>query len=793
MQFYGINVMFQFLAEKGIMRFIMPLLLVVLVYSSLNAQISNGSRDPKILGSIEVEGNRTISDDLIKLYSELMPLPKEVFAEDFSNAVNKLWNLQSFSDVQIYALNPADNVVDVMIKVEEYPSLNQIHIAGNKKVKEGDIKNLISLYAGQKISPSHVSSAIEKIKNLYIEKGYLLAILDAQSVVNKETNKVDVVYTINEGEKVKIEHINFSGNDNFNDKALRKQLGDTKENGLFRGGDFDRAKYEDDKKKLVGFYKKEGFRDAVVVSDSIYYSDDNKDMNLIIEIEEGDRYYFRNIEIIGNEKYDSDRIATVVGIEKGEGYNYDKLLRGRSQVEQLYYNNGHLFSTINIPERPVGEDSVDVQIAVYEGGPVKVNRINITGNTKTNDKVIRRELKIKPGYIFNYALIERSHRDISILNYFSFVDMKVDIRDEENVNLKWIVEERSTDTFNMSIGLSQRDGLVGGLGISMNNFIGNGQKLSLNWQFGQIFRTFQIGFTEPWLFDTQTLAGFSIFDIRRGGKFYGFNQQSTGASLQIGRRLRWPDDFFRGTWVYEYSQNSISNVEDDDDLQRFLINRLKTTRSSVMQVISRDSRINLKYPALSASFPSSGSTVRLSSKFSGGILGGTENFIKYELNSEWYAPAFWDLVLYNNVHLGLIDVYGEESNISLQELFFMGGSAMALGTSLRGYDERSVGPLSSSGNPLGGKTMMKLTTEIRKNVLPNPLVIGVLFAEAGNNWFDIDFVDPFDLKRSAGFGFRIAVPMMGMVGLDIGYGFDNLNADGKSKGWKTQFRFGQGF
>ena len=764
------------------------------VFSSLAmAQPGNGGRNPKILGSIEVEGNTSISDDLIKLYSELTPLPKAVFAEDFSNAVNKLWGLQSFSDIQIYSRNPKDRVVDIVIKVEELPSLNQIHLVGNKKIKEEKINEVIGLFPGKKIATVQVHRKIDEIKNLYISEGYLLAEVETETVINPETNRIDIVYTIDEGEKVTIEHISFTGNNNIRDKALRKQLSDTKENGLFKGGDFDRAKYEDDKKKLVTYYKNEGFRDAVVVSDSIYYSENQKDMSILINVEEGDRYYFRNIEFEGNEKFNDEDLVSMVGITKGENYNFEKLTKGRGVIEQFLYNDGHLFNRINFPERPVGKDSVDIQFVIYEGEPVKVNRVNITGNTKTNDKVIRRELKIKPGNIFNYALVERSQRDISILNYFSMVDMKIDVRDEENIDLNWVVEEKSTDTANMSAGFSQRDGIIGGLGLSMNNLLGNGQQLSLDWQFGKIFRSFQLTFSEPWLFDSQTLAGFSIFDIRRGGRFYGFNQESTGASLRIGRRLRWPDDFFRGDWIYSYSENSISDLEDDNDLKLFLINRLQTTQSAITQLITRDSRINLKYPALSAEFPSSGSTVSFATKFSGGLLGGTENFIKYKLNTEWYTPAIGDLVLYQNMQFGIIDVIGEQSNISLQELFFMGGTAIALGTGLRGYDERSVGPLSSSGNPLGGKTMIKLTTELRANLIRSPLIFGLLFAEAGNNWIDFDFVDPFDLKRSAGLGVRMVVPMLGMVGLDFAYGFDNLNAEGKSLGWKTHFVFGRGF
>ncbi|MCH8284922.1 outer membrane protein assembly factor BamA [candidate division KSB1 bacterium] len=752
-----------------------------------NAQIGNN----KILGNVRVEGNTSIDADLIKLLSELLPLPKDVYGEDFSNAVKLLWELDSFSDIQIYADNPEDKIINVVIKVKEYPSLNSIQFVGNDKTNDEKMRNLVNLYPGSKISPSRVHNNILNIKSDYTEKGYLLAEINAQSVLLEEENKVDLVFNINEGEKVKIKSITFEGNENYSDKNLRKQFDKTKQDGLFRGGDYDKVEYEDDKKKLIRYYNKEGYRDASIISDSISFSDDKKQMHISVRIDEGIRYYFRNITYEGNDQIEAEVLQEIVNINKGDIYNYEKLVKSQDAIQQVYYNNGHLFTQIVFPERPVGVDSVDVRFVLFEGVPVKVNRVNIIGNTKTKEKVIRREIDILPGDIFNYTKVERSIRDLSILNYFGNLDFDVDVLDTANVDVQFIVEEKSTDTANMSAGFSQRDGLIGSLGLSMNNFMGNGQQMSIDWQFGKIFRSFRISFTEPYLFDTNTLAGFSVFDIRRGGEFYGYDQESKGATIHFGKRLRWPDNFFRGDWFFEFSKNNISNIRSDLDLQRFLISN--STRVSVSQIISRDSRSNYENPGIAAEFPANGSTLSISAQFSGGPLGGSEDFMKYRFNTEWYTPAIWGFVLYNNMQLGFIHDFSSLGSVSPQELFFMGGSALSIGTSLRGYKERSVGPTSRDGFALGGKTMIKVSTELRFNMSQRPTIYGLFFAETGNNWRDITFTDPFDLKRSVGAGIRLFMPMLGMIGFDIGFGFDNFDAFGKREGWLPHFQFGRGF
>jgi len=743
----------------------------------------------KIIGNVVVAGNVKNNADIIKLNSGLFT-GKEVSGEDFADAIKRLWNMRSFSHIEITAENPKDRVINIIIKLREYPQLDNVAFEGNNEIDTEKLSETVGFYRNMLISPNKILAGKRKIVDLYQGKGYLLATVTIDSSRVATTDKLVVVYRIDEGQKVKIKKISFEGNTFFSSGKLRKQFKKTKQDGIFRGGDFNKAEYENDKKLIEDFYKKNGFRDAEVVSDSIYYDNTKKHMYIIVRVNEGDRYYFRNIEFEGNdeEKFPSSWLRMVLDIKKGDIFDAEKLNKGKMDLNKLYNDRGYLLAQINYPDTPVGKDSLDIKISINENNPVTINQIEIKGNTKTKEKVIRREIKSKPGDIFSQELLVRSYRDIMMLNYFAAVKPNIGtLINDEKVDLVFTVEEKSTDTANMSAGYSQRDGMIGSLGLTMNNLFGNGQQLNLDWQFGRIFRVFQIGFTEPFLFDTPTLAGFSVYDLRRGGPFYGYTQESVGATFRVGRRLRWPDDRFRGDWYFEYSKNRYSNFNEDDP-RRFYIGLGFSDRVSITQVITRDSRGN------NPEFPIRGALVSLSTQFAGGFLGGTEDYVKNIFKSEWYFNTFWKFVLYSSSEFGVIRSFNNDTYIAPQELFFMGGSALSFGTMLRGYRERSVGPLSSSGTPLGGKAMLKFTTEFRFPVSENPTIYGLLFAEAGNNWLETAYMDPFDLRRSVGVGVRLFLPMVGMIGLDFGYGFDQYGAFGQKQGkWMPHFQFGRGF
>jgi outer membrane protein insertion porin family len=403
---------------------------------------------------------------------------------------------------------------------------------------------------------------------------------------------------------------------------------------------------------------------------------------------------------------------------------------------------------------------------------------------------------LQPGDVFNSSKLERSIRDISILNYFSNVLPNVLLieNDNQHVNLEVTVEEKSTDMANMSAGFSQRDGLIGSLGLAFNNFSlthpftgGDGQRLTFDWQFGKIYRSISIGFTEPWLFNTPTLVGFSIFNTRTGGGFYPWDRRDIGGSVHIGRRFHWPDNFFRGDWIARYSNSTISNIRDPELLSRYLVTGgfQNIQQISLTQIISRDSRNQPEFPTM-------GSVHSLSVQLAGGPLGGDAHYIKGIFTMEWYIPLPLNFVLYSKNKYGIIENIRRNSIIQFGEFFYLGGSGLGFAESLRGYDDGTVGPLTGSGGPIGGKSMVINSLELRFPIAPNPTIFGLFFLEGGNSWETIGETDPFDLRRSVGAGVRLFMPMIGIIGIDFGYGFDHYNAFGRREGqWKVHFQFGK--
>lgn len=391
--------------------------------------------------------------------------------------------------------------------------------------------------------------------------------------------------------------------------------------------------------------------------------------------------------------------------------------------------------------------------------------------------------------------MERSIRDITILNYFSNVLPNVLLieNDTKHVNLEVTVEEKSTDMANMSAGYSQRDGLIGSVGLAFNNFSlshpfsgGDGQRLTFDWQFGSFYRSLSVSFTEPWVFNTPTLVGFSVFSTRTGGRYYPWDSDNIGVTLRLGRRFHWPDNFFRGDWIFRVAESSITNVRDQDLLDSYYGSTFQNIKQmSVTQVISRDSRDQPE-------FPTRGSVFSLSTQLSGGPLGGDAHYIKNIFSAEWFIPMPFGLVIYSKNMYGMLEEIRQRSTIQYGEYFYLGGSGLSFSESLRGYDDGRAGPVSPGGSPIGGRSIVKNTLELRFPIAPNPTIFGLFFMEAGNVWRDVGQTDPFDLKRSVGAGVRLFMPMLGIIGIDFGYGFDHYNQLGQREGlWKVHFQFGK--
>ncbi len=764
--------------------------LALMLLSSTQAQVQKVK-----ISTVVVEGNKTADASSIRLNSGLM-VGQEIGGEDIQNAVKNLWALGIFSDIQILVSDQTSAGLDLIIRVSEYPRLRKVEIKGNDEMDKEDIEKEIAVYKGMKVSDYKIYKVRQAIEKMYSKDGFLLATVSVDTI-SADPGFVDLRVQINEGKEVQVEQISFHGNKALDEDDLRGAMEEIKEDRWWRSADFDEKKYTADLEKILEFCRENGYRDAEILRDSISYSPDKQDMFIDIWIYEGEKYYFGTINFSGSTIFTKEELAFSLDIKKGDSYDQKKYNKGITErLQKMYYDQGYLFAQIQPQETPVGKDTLDVNFNITEGNVVTINEINIIGNTKTNEKVIRREFKLQPGDIFNSGRLERSIRDITILNYFSNAIPNVLLIENDNkkVNLEVKVEEKSTDMANMSAGYSQRDGFIGSLGLAFNNFSishpftsGDGQRLSLDWQFGLIYRSVSLSFTEPWLFNTPTLAGFSIYNTRTGGGYYPWDRRDIGGSVHIGRRFYWPDNYFRGDWIVRYSKSSITNISDSELLSLYMgEGGFENVRQlSLTQIISRDSRDQ-------AEFPTRGSVHSLSLQLSGGPLGGDSDYLKSILSLEWFIPMPLGFVLYSENMYGMLEKLHRTTSILYGEYFYLGGSGLSYAESLRGYDDGQVGPVTTSGSPIGGRAMVKNTLELRFPIAPNPTIFGLLFAEAGNAWEFAWETDPFNLRRSAGVGVRLFMPMVGIIGIDFGYGFDYINSDGNRKGkWKVHFQFGK--
>jgi len=727
---------------------------------------------------VEFSGIYSAESELMKFTSGLIP-GKKISSDDIQSAIKNLWNLRIFSDIEIYKTNPEKDFIDILIKVEEYPTLEELKISGAKKIKKEEINNELGFYTGIPIYKQKIEKELQELKKLFEKKGFLLADLKYDIKKSENKGKVIVELNINEGEEIRIKEILFYGNNEFDDGTLKGQFEKTKENKWWRKGDFKREEFEKDKEKVLEFYRNYGYKNAKIVKDSLSYSEDKKNLFIHIYIDEGDKYYFGDITFEGDQSLPEAELKKKLTFERGDVYSEEKLNNSIEAIRSAYYNKGYLYAQ-PMQQEFVEDDTLNFRFAINEGNQIKINKIFITGNTTTKDFVIRRELRIKPGSIFSSDKIEGSVRDLMILNYFYNVNPTFTNMTENTIDLVFEVEEKPTGTANMSAGYSQLDGMIGSLGVGMNNLFGNGQKFNLNWQFGKIYRSFQIGFTEPWFGGKPTLAGINFFDLRRGGRYFPYDYKSRGISLNLGRRFTFPDRYFRGDLIFSASKNKYWNFKEGFNYNSPFFLGQNSTHYSITLAISRDSRDRPE-------FPTKGSVVILRNQFAGGMLGGSEDFNKHEFITEFYFNTFWKFVLYQNFKVGIIKQHYSDSYVPPLERFYMGGSALSIGEPLRGYEERSVGPT------LGGFAMLKYSTEFRFPISPKPTIFGLVFAEAGNIWNELKYSNPFDMKKSIGFGFRMYMPMMGIIGIDIGYGFDHFENGVRKPQFKTHFQFGRSF
>ncbi|AFH48209.1 Outer membrane protein [Ignavibacterium album JCM 16511] len=832
--------------QKNFLLRLVSLFLVLSFIISYQSVFAQGqTKVYKILG-ITVSGNKTadanaiISASGIKVNDEI-----QIPGDKTINAIKNLWALNIFKDVQLLIDKEIGDGIFLLIKVEEYPRFERIVFEGNDELSTSDLEKNVTFLRGTVIKPQDIAKLKQKIIKEYEKEGLLSVKIQEKfynffsadttrdeiitrwrnekdfsdeyeyrydrgdtkysDLISRIKDRVIIKFIIEEGEEVRVRKIEFIGNKAFEEGDLKGAMDEISEARWWKfwgSGKFDFENYKKDKQAIVKFYRKNGYRDAAIISDTLIYSNDKKDLTIRMEVYEGPQYKVRNINWVGNTVYPSSILAERLDMAKGDIFDaekFEKNLRGnekQTDVSSLYLDNGYLTFNLQPKEIKVAEDSVDIEIRIEERNQFTVNRVDIEGNDKTKEKVIRRELYTIPGDYFNRGLLLRSIQNLANLQYFNVEKLYgaegigTKLASDSTVDISFRVEEKSSDYLNASVGYSGAFGFSGAVGITLTNFsiaepfrLGGGQILSFNWQFGvgSLYRTFTLGFTEPWLFDTPTSVGAEVFDTRQQ---YVYDLRQTGATIRVGRKLRWPDDFFYVQGRVKYQYNNVLEG------QNFYAEG-KTNQYTLGALIARK---DIDNPI----FPSIGSSIQLDAEISGGpFLPGDVDYLKIGFTSEWYRRLFNTnrVTLYTIADLGYIDEIVRGTKIQPFEFYYMGGNGLIIATtSLRGYDDRSVGPKNVDGRVIGGRVMAKFGTELRLAVSIEPIPLYVLaFAEAGNVFESFEKTDIFDLRRSVGFGARLLINPIGLIGFDLGYGFDRKAVNGNDPAWLFHFQFGKGF
>lgn len=743
------------------------------------ASVSAQEVSPKIL-SLDVEGNLR-SDKALIVSTSGLSVGEMLTTENEQSAIRRLYSLGIFRDIRLLIRGPSAEGVHLVIAVDEFPTVAKIVFEGNKKIKMKELHKALRFSEGQVVSAKAIHDAVFRIKDLYQEQGYLLAQVQPELMPLKETDKRMLTFHIREGKKVQVKHIEILGNTAFSDGKIKKQM-KTREDRWWRGADFKEETFEEDKDKIIAFYRAHGYRYARVMRDSLYYDDSKRHLFIDIVVEEGPQYRFGTFTWDGNRAFSDKRLADLVTVSDGDIYNEEEFAKIYSNFLAAYQEQGYLSISIQ-PQEEVEGHRINIHFTIQEGTPSKVHRIVIVGNTKTKEKVIRRELTLFPGEVFQRSALERSLRNVYLLNFFKDIQHDMEPLPNGDVDVTITVEEKSTGQASMGAGYSEQYKLVGSIGLSVPNLFGNGQRLDFNWDFGRRRETFHLSFTEPWLFDTPTSGSFDIY--RTTDKYIrDFDERRQGGTFRIGKRLSWPDDYSRLYVRYRLEEVEYLNFDPDyTDPYGLKDQKWPQKTSSLRATYFRDSR---DLPQ----FPTTGSVTSYALELAGGLLQGDENYHKHVVDSEFYFPLAWKFVLMLKSRIGYINGFNKDHYVPFSERFMPGG--ISFDGMIRGYADRSVGPI-EKGKEIGGRTMFITTAEIQFPIAEQQ-VYGLLFADGGNAWRRLSETDPFDLKRSLGVGVRVMAPMIGMIGFDFAYGFDHIGSDGKREGkWRTHFQFGQAF
>ncbi len=857
------------------------------------------------INEIRVTGNKYFDQALLISIANLNKGDEVVIpgGDNFSKAIQNLWKQNYFSSVEIYITKLyEDNRIDLEIVVTERPRLCNFTFAGVKKSESEDLSGKTGMVKGRVITENMRKTAIEAIQKYFYDKSYQNVTVRIETKTDPNTeNCQSLVFHIDKGDKVKIEQISFSGN-TVDPVKLKKEMKDTKEKSRltlhpakdsnaytleqyrkdygyltftktkrflepyvkirpFASAKYNETKFKDDLDKVIAFYNSQGYRDAVIVDTMVRTIDVNgkKNLKISIQVNEGSKYYFGNIAWKGNTKYSDSLLNLILGIKKGDVYNLETLNKklGKQMspeggdISGLYMDDGYLFFRADPVETAVYNDTIDYEIRIVEGPQATLRNINIVGNDKTKDYVVRRELRTIPGEKFSRSDLMRSVRELGQLNFFN--PEKIDPNvvpnpDDGTVDITYKLEEKSSDQLELSAGWGGGIGLTGTLGVSFNNFSirniwkksawsplpsGDGQKLSIRVQSnGRAFRSYNFSFTEPWLGGKKRNAfTVSVYDTKFAnaydpvlGKYTSSAAnnsyiKTSGISLSLGKQLKWPDDFFSLSFGINYTRYKLKNYSIDPvNLPGF--DNGVSNNLSFRLALARNST------GPSPIFPTSGSNFLLSLQFTPPYSLIDPNRVykanpyelveyhKWKYTGEWFVPLTRasgeernkQLILRAAIKAGFIGRYNSKLNISPFERFQVGDAGLSNNFALLGFDiiaHRGY-PVYESSNPRVNpdqQAAQQYFTIFNKYVLelrypfslnPSSTIYGLTFFEAANGWYSMKDYNPFKLRRSVGVGMRFFLPMFGLLGFDYGIGLDRVGPNTKMKD-AARFTFMLGF
>jgi outer membrane protein insertion porin family len=791
------------------------------------------------IAGLTVSGIKYLDENALKILSGLSVGEKVMVpGEKFSKAIENLWKQGLLTDIKIVAKRVEGNLIFIELQMQEKPRLSKFAFNGVRKGQADKLREKMKITKGKVLSDNALQTVKSQVKDFYNEKGFLNAEVDLKTVRDSNEINSEVLYiNVKKGNRVKIHRITISGNKELSDNKLKRAMKGTREKRLkyiFSSSKFNEETFVTDKEKLITKYNEKGFRDAKIVSDSIY-TYNKKRINIDMTVDEGKKYHFRNITWIGNTKYTAQELSKVLGIKPGETYNAKKLesalymSESSRDITSLYMDDGYLFFNIDPVEVAVENDSIDIEMRIYEGKQARINHVTVKGNTKTNDRVIMREIRTKPGQLFSRSDIIRTQRELSQLGYFNPEKLGVNPKPnpvDGTVDIEYEVEERPNDQVELSGGWGANQ-IVGTLGVTFNNFsarnifkgsawrplpAGDGQRLSIKGTTNGIYyQSYNASFTEPWLGGKKANAlTVSVYrSIQTNGlKKSNDNRQAiyiTGTSVGLQKRLKWPDDYFTLYSGISYQIYNLKNYKTSFLFSNGTSNNISfeenLTRSSVDQPIyaRKGSEISFTLnltPPYSAFSKKDYSTLESTEKYK------WIEYHKWKFSVAWYTKLLGNLVMYNKAQFGFLGYYNKGIGPSPFERFYLGGdglSGFALDgreiIALRGYENSALTPTDNLGNDIGGTIYDKFVTEIRYPVSLNPsATIYVLgFFEGGNAWSKFREFAPFSIKRSTGVGLRVFLPMFGLLGLDYGWRLDKQIDDSRNGIGKFSFVIGQQF